>query len=177
MLKPSGASSGDVAGIGLGWGRSVRLTQPVAILARAAPSTSQGCPLPAALLRVRRLPRPVRRATGAPSLLRGRHIHVLTITNHPKATAAHQGGTSIGPPSHARCSPLPLAGQPTVKTEVMQLDSCPRCGRAVDWAGRGRRPLWCSQACRRAAYEKRRASASEGIAVRVVQREKVIERV
>jgi len=59
----------------------------------------------------------------------------------------------------------------------MQLDSCPRCGRAVDWAGRGRRPLWCSQACRRAAYEERRASASGAIAVRVVEREKVIERV
>lgn len=59
----------------------------------------------------------------------------------------------------------------------MQLDSCPGCGRAVYWAGRGRRPLWCSQACRRAAYEGRRASASGAIAVRVVERERVIERV
>ncbi len=59
----------------------------------------------------------------------------------------------------------------------MELDSCPRCGRAVDWAGHGRRTLWCSQACRRAAYEERRASASGAIAVRVVEREKVIERV
>ncbi len=59
----------------------------------------------------------------------------------------------------------------------MELDSCPRCGRAVDWSGHGRHPLWCSQACRRAAYEERRASASGAIAVRVVQREKVIERV
>jgi len=59
----------------------------------------------------------------------------------------------------------------------LPLNSCPRCGRAVDWAGRGRRPLWCSQACRRAAYEERRASASGAIAVRVVEREKVIVRV
>jgi len=59
----------------------------------------------------------------------------------------------------------------------MQLDPCPRCGRAVDWAERGRRPLWCSQACRRAAYEERRASASGAIAVRVVEREEVTERV
>jgi len=59
----------------------------------------------------------------------------------------------------------------------VQADSCPRCGRPVEWAGRGRRPLWCSQVCRRAAYEERRAARSGAIAVRVVEREKVTERV
>jgi hypothetical protein len=47
----------------------------------------------------------------------------------------------------------------------------------VEWAGRGRRPIWCSQACRRAAYEERRAAASGAVAVRVIEREKVTERV
>ncbi len=59
----------------------------------------------------------------------------------------------------------------------MQADSCPRCGRPVEWAGRGRRPFWCSQVCRRAAYEERRAARSGAIAVRLVEREKVTERV
>jgi len=59
----------------------------------------------------------------------------------------------------------------------VQADSCPRCGRPVEWAGRGRRPFWCSQVCRRAAYEERRAAGSEAIAIRVVEREKVTERV
>ena len=59
----------------------------------------------------------------------------------------------------------------------MQADSCPRCGRPVEWAGHGRRSVWCSQVCRRAAYEERRAARSGAIAVRVVEREKVTERV
>ena len=59
----------------------------------------------------------------------------------------------------------------------MQADSCPRCGRPVEWASRGRRPFWCSQVCRRAAYEERRAARSGAIAVRLVEREKVTERV
>jgi len=52
----------------------------------------------------------------------------------------------------------------------MPVNPCPRCGRPVQWAGRGRRPRWCSQACRRASYEERRAAASGAIAVRVVNR-------
>ena len=53
----------------------------------------------------------------------------------------------------------------------MAVESCPRCGGPVHWSGRGRRARWCSQACRRAAYEERRAAATGAIAVRVVQRE------
>jgi len=34
----------------------------------------------------------------------------------------------------------------------------------------GRKPLWCSQRCRRAAYEERRAAASGAIVVRLVER-------
>ena len=46
---------------------------------------------------------------------------------------------------------------------------CPRCGAA--WIGRrsGRPRKWCSQACRRAAYEERRAAANGAIAVREVE--------
>ncbi len=53
----------------------------------------------------------------------------------------------------------------------MAVESCPRCGGPVHWSGRGRRARWCSQACRRATYEERRAAATGAIAVRVVQRE------
>ncbi len=53
----------------------------------------------------------------------------------------------------------------------MGVESCPRCGGPVHWSGRGRRARWCSPACRRAAYEERRAAATGAIAVRVVQRE------
>jgi hypothetical protein len=35
--------------------------------------------------------------------------------------------------------------------------------------GRGRPRVWCSQRCRRAAYEERRAAASGAIAVKVVE--------
>ncbi len=52
----------------------------------------------------------------------------------------------------------------------MDVEMCRRCGRPVHWSGRGRRARWCSQACRRAAYEERRAAATGAIAVRVVQR-------
>jgi endogenous inhibitor of DNA gyrase (YacG/DUF329 family) len=46
--------------------------------------------------------------------------------------------------------------------------TCPRCG--TPWVGSpsGRRRKWCSQACRRAAYEERRAAAAGAIAVREV---------
>ena len=35
---------------------------------------------------------------------------------------------------------------------------CPRCGDPVMWAGRGRRPRWCSTACRQRAKEARRVA-------------------
>lgn len=41
----------------------------------------------------------------------------------------------------------------------------------------GRPPKWCSQNCRRAAYEERRAAANGAIAVRVETIEKPVERV
>lgn len=49
--------------------------------------------------------------------------------------------------------------------------TCLRCGAA--WVGRpgGRPRKWCSQLCRRAAYEERRAAAAGAIAVREVVRE------
>jgi hypothetical protein len=56
---------------------------------------------------------------------------------------------------------------------------CPRChARFAPIAKRGRRPVWCSQACRRAAYEERRAARNGAIAVRVEiqERVKVVER-
>lgn len=52
---------------------------------------------------------------------------------------------------------------------------CPRCRAELPApAGRGRRRLWCSQVCRRAAYEERRAARSGAIGLRV---ERIVERV
>src|SRR5215207_222808 len=48
--------------------------------------------------------------------------------------------------------------------------ACPRCGELVPARGTGRPATWCSQACRRAAYEDRRAASGGAVAVRVVDR-------
>jgi endogenous inhibitor of DNA gyrase (YacG/DUF329 family) len=48
--------------------------------------------------------------------------------------------------------------------------TCPRCGKEVLRKATGRPPIWCSQPCRRAAYEERRAAARGAIAVKVVDR-------
>jgi endogenous inhibitor of DNA gyrase (YacG/DUF329 family) len=46
---------------------------------------------------------------------------------------------------------------------------CPRCGSLIPARMTGRPARWCSQRCRRAAYEERRASAAGAIAVEVVE--------
>jgi hypothetical protein len=52
---------------------------------------------------------------------------------------------------------------------------CPRCRTA--WVGRrsGRPRIWCSQRCRRAAYEERRAAANGAIAIRDAGPSRTIE--
>lgn len=53
---------------------------------------------------------------------------------------------------------------------VLVMDrACPRCGAAIRGNERGRPARWCSQRCRRAAYEERRAAANGAIAVKVVE--------
>lgn len=47
--------------------------------------------------------------------------------------------------------------------------ACPRCGSLIPVGGTGRPARWCSQRCRRAAYEERRAAAAGAIAVQVVE--------
>jgi endogenous inhibitor of DNA gyrase (YacG/DUF329 family) len=46
---------------------------------------------------------------------------------------------------------------------------CPRCGDPIPVRTMGRPARWCSQRCRRAAYEERRAAAAGAIAVEVVE--------
>lgn len=46
---------------------------------------------------------------------------------------------------------------------------CPRCGDPTPARTTGRPALWCSQRCRRAAYEERRAATAGAIAVEVVE--------
>lgn len=60
--------------------------------------------------------------------------------------------------------------QPDPALGVIELvpGTCPRCGRAVPKNKTGRPPKWCSQQCRRAAYEERRAAARGALAVQVV---------
>lgn len=53
--------------------------------------------------------------------------------------------------------------------------TCPRCGQPVLARATGRPATWCSQSCRRAAYEERRAAARGAIAVRVVERVDTVE--
>ena len=63
----------------------------------------------------------------------------------------------------------------------MAAGSCPRCGEDLPAAPpsgrRGRPPIWCSQQCRRAAYEERRAAANGAVAVRIEVVEKPVDRV
>ena len=62
-----------------------------------------------------------------------------------------------------------------VPTAAAPQGTCLRCG--APWVGRpsGRPRKWCSQACRRAAYEERRAAAAGAIAVREVEVTKVTD--
>jgi endogenous inhibitor of DNA gyrase (YacG/DUF329 family) len=46
---------------------------------------------------------------------------------------------------------------------------CPRCGKPIRVRATGRPARWCSQRCRRAAYEERRAAAAGVVAVEVVE--------
>ncbi len=48
--------------------------------------------------------------------------------------------------------------------------TCPRCGNETQRKPTGRPPIWCSQTCRRAAYEERRAAARGAVALEVVER-------
>jgi endogenous inhibitor of DNA gyrase (YacG/DUF329 family) len=47
--------------------------------------------------------------------------------------------------------------------------ACPRCGSRIPVRATSRPARWCSQRCRRAAYEERRAAAAGAIAVEVVE--------
>jgi hypothetical protein len=53
--------------------------------------------------------------------------------------------------------------------------TCPRCGTPVPTRPTGRPAVWCSQGCRRAAYEERRAAARGAIAIAVVERPSIVE--
>lgn len=59
--------------------------------------------------------------------------------------------------------------------EQLTTKVCPRCGEPVAHRGIGRPAVWCSQACRRAAYEERRAASGGAVAVRVVDRVKAVD--
>jgi hypothetical protein len=64
---------------------------------------------------------------------------------------------------------------------LMPEKQCLRCGAAMPfstWPPKPGRPsTWCSQQCRRAAYEERRAARNGAVAVRVEVVEKPVERI
>ncbi len=61
------------------------------------------------------------------------------------------------------------------KRLTMARGTCPRCGRPVPARATGRPATWCSQVCRRSAYEERRAAANGAVAVQVVDRVNTVE--
>lgn len=52
---------------------------------------------------------------------------------------------------------------------------CPRCGSPLKRRDTGRPPVWCSQRCRRAAYEERRAAAAGAIGLEVIDRVETVD--
>lgn len=52
---------------------------------------------------------------------------------------------------------------------------CPRCGFPLKRKGAGRPPVWCSQRCRRAAYEERRAAATGAVGLEVIDRVEIVD--
>jgi hypothetical protein len=63
-----------------------------------------------------------------------------------------------------------VTSNPLVRS-TLRSPAAPAPGAARPWVGRrsGRPRKWCSQKCRRAVYEERRASAAGAIAVRDVE--------
>lgn len=53
--------------------------------------------------------------------------------------------------------------------------ACPRCGSPLKRRSTGRPPIWCSQRCRRAAYEERRAAATGAIGLEVIDRVETVD--
>ncbi len=60
-------------------------------------------------------------------------------------------------------------------TQQKRARACLRCGATIESQRTGRPATWCSDACRRAAYEERRAAANGAIAIKVVDRVQVVE--
>jgi hypothetical protein len=52
---------------------------------------------------------------------------------------------------------------------AVRVGTCPRCGAPLPQRKRGRPPKWCSQRCRREAYEERRAAAAGVVAIEFVR--------
>lgn len=45
---------------------------------------------------------------------------------------------------------------------------CPQCGATVSYAGRGRRPVWCSSRCRNIAAVTRRGAREAAVQIRMI---------
>lgn len=68
-----------------------------------------------------------------------------------------------------------VASPPSETSDPAASSGCPRCGAPVQYAGRGRRPIWCSARCRTAASVERRGNRIVGVQPKVVQITRVRE--
>lgn len=65
--------------------------------------------------------------------------------------------------------------EPAPSTRRHVPGTCPRCGKRVRKRRTSRPATWCSQKCRRAAYEERRAAKNGAVAVEVVEKVTEVE--
>jgi predicted nucleic acid-binding Zn ribbon protein len=72
---------------------------------------------------------------------------------------------------HSSLRNFACRGMSDTECKIRQVPAgeCPRCGAALPQRGTGRPPKWCSQRCRRAAYEERRAADMGAVAIELVR--------
>ena len=78
---------------------------------------------------------------------------------------------SLSQPVHTSVRNVACRGMSDIESNIRQVPAgeCPRCGGALPQRGTGRPAKWCSQRCRRAAYEERRAAARGVVAIELVR--------
>lgn len=69
-----------------------------------------------------------------------------------------------------RPAPKPAATEKVIDQQRQPLTECVRCGRPLVTASTGRPRVYCTPACRKAAYEDRRAGRAEAVKVQLVDR-------
>ena len=104
---------------------------------------------------------PSRRHERSPARSKSSQMPVTSPTSH----LMHSGPVL----SSVRNTALQSMSQiPMPPAHRITINACPRCGQPKTVPATGRPPIWCSQRCRRAAYEERRAAARGAIAIQLI---------